>query len=351
MGKTTAESILSEFDPLSNSPSTATPSHAPCATTERIFSRSAQPPTANFGPVDGESSYGQNASRETGRPGASGGGGRGGESGITRGGLAVIQQAEKRRQGILDELTGDPYSTVIDQPLGGEGTSERNLESREGGMGFGAIGIPILRARERRSSAGRSTSGIAISPPRRLASLMDLLPTNDDSTKAMAIPQISSPPLDLFHPSSPPTQDHFPTASTSNLSASPDWDDFQSAPSLPPLPPSTSNAGSPPFVSSSLTKTRLPRASSESTTTRRISAGRQGGGRTTGQKGWKTEWDYDAHGNGAIQPVVLMGVTPGLVKALEEDIAEAVRLSSPSPLAEMVVDTTYDRSDRIYRPD
>lgn len=41
---------------------------------------------------------------------------------------------------------------------------------------------------------------------------------------------------------------------------------------------------------------------------------------------WKREWTYDARGAGAIQPISLTGVMPGMQRALDEDIAEGVSL-------------------------
>lgn len=325
MTRPTAESILSEFDPLSNSPSVPSlPTSTPRApqSAERIFSRSTQPPARS----DQRSFFDGIAAMGSTTAGGSTAGGITTESGITEGGAAVILLAERRKQALFDELERDPFSAVVDEPLRSQVTRYGGTEVGGQVPAMGGTAISIPHPRDRRSSIGRRTEGIAISPPRRLASLMDLLPSETihdplQPTKAMAIPQLSSPPLELFHPTSPTAQntfDGFPQASTSNLSASPDWSDFQSA-------PISSSSGA--FVGGSLTKVRPPRASTEGrrNTTTRSSPGRM----TTVQKGWKTDWDYDAHGSGAIQPVVLAGVTPGLVKALEEDIAEAVR-HSPS---------------------
>jgi hypothetical protein len=160
---------------------------------------------------------------------------------------------ERRQREVLDDLARDPWSIQSGASVG-----------------------------KRKDEAGGRWNGTGFSPPRRLSSLMSTSPplpptANGPSSNA---PMLMSPPVELFHPSSPPTaslENYFRQHSISSTSprsqraessqgpggkkegntaprarvVSEDWSDFQSGEDDIPPPPPTSFPSTSTFASRS----------------------------------------------------------------------------------------------------
>ncbi|KAI5477607.1 hypothetical protein MNV49_006094 [Pseudohyphozyma bogoriensis] len=248
----------------------------------------------------------------------------------------MVHAQEQRRQAVMSDLARDPYAAlaVSDEPGVFGDTSGVTIPGRR----------PSISRRERQ----RSTSS-SFSPPRRLSGLMGQVDQNffSSSSHHPSIPIVSSPPLDPFHPSSPPlhaAESAFRrTASFSSSPSSPNdtWSDFQSAGAGGGdglFTPTKEGFDLPPAAAP---ERRVPSGGGErerdKTVTKSKSLPVRGKEKERPKveengKGWKKEWSYDANGDDAVQAIKLLGVRDGVSRALDEDVAEGIRPSLPPRL-------------------
>ncbi|KAL8290322.1 hypothetical protein RQP46_002580 [Phenoliferia psychrophenolica] len=249
---------------------------------------------------------------------------------------------QARQEAVLLDLRRTPFSTapLVDEPLSFASSS------------FSSQPLPMgmATASRRSSHLKHHDSTAAFSPPRRLSGLMmDKTPSSSPPLiRTSSIPALSSPPLDPFHPRSPPAHaaeaafrraahnphpprlsPPFPLASSSHVEED-IWSDFQSG-SVPhavdPLKLAWAAAAAP---------RSKPKAAFVSVRDREHD--NKGKGKGWGNEGeqqqqpWKKEWTYDSNGADAVQPIKLVGVRDGVHRALDEDVAEGIRPNLPPRL-------------------
>ncbi|GAA5886874.1 hypothetical protein JCM5296_005176 [Sporobolomyces johnsonii] len=264
----------------------------------------------------------------------------------------MVRAHDERQSRILHDLSREPFA----QPPSSSSPSSVPLTDEPT-----ALPLPSRTPRRRPSHPGAGSSTLAgFSPPRRLSGLMDL-PASQTLHAASSPPASTSPILDHFHATNPERgaaerrmrQASGDGTGTTAFGAgwdqsiaeamqeaqahdagevSGEWGDFQTATPEPrsrspsmreqqqPAPPSSSSRRAPRGSAASLETDHVePRSTAPLPPREPVRAATMTP--TTG-----SVFDPTA------QPIQLVGVRPGVVRVLQEDVAEGIRRSLPPRL-------------------
>ncbi|KAM0787424.1 hypothetical protein ACM66B_003506 [Microbotryomycetes sp. NB124-2] len=251
----------------------------------------------------------------------------------------VVDAQNERNDRIWNDLNRDPFQSTTttmsswsSKPISQEpSTADSASEPR-----------PITRRRSSiRSRQPSSTGHTSFSPPRRLSGLMDTAFGSSPPTHTATASASSRPQLDPFHPSVSPSGEH-PSAEDNfrrirrasidkvprARSNSSEWGDFHSALSDATAVKDESERRQP-----QQSHTLPPLLSSSwSSLKDKVFFDKHAHPHEPAQRSQSYPSHQDRYGSRSpdtVQPIQLLGVRPGVQRALDDDVAESIRPSLP----------------------